>query len=343
MAETADGRIYKRKRIKDPTDENNYIDVPVLYQCQFKTMQEQAQESVLYFNNSSTSSRKVHTRRITNPNDGSYLDVERIDEWYTKIAAEQAQEYAHILKNIDPPPIQPNGDNSPSHERTHIVRYFPGNVGGPDQKFIDIEYIDELKSVDATSQYQEWILYARHPELGDQIIDPNVSYEVTQGYCDPAYELAPDESALGIDPPWRLDPLSNIVNVKWTTELPTGGTGELAIYFYDNTTWFPEETPWRVWQPYYVGDTEPENIGDESHYLAGTEEITFEQYDNLVGGGGGWPKINPATGAFWNLADYFPELDEIHAKWVSDYSNYLLNPELPSPKMPVIACYFATA
>lgn len=228
MAELADGRVYKRKRIKDPTDANNYIDIPVLYQANFKTMQEQAQESVLYFNNSSTSSRKIHTRRVTNPNDGSYVDVERIDEWYSKTAAEQAQERTHILKNIDPPPMQPDGGNDPSHEKTHIVRYYKNNAAGSQKTWVDVELIDELKIIDASSQYQEWIWYAKHPELDMPISDSSVPYAVTVGYCDPSFELAPLETSF--DPPYRLDPLRNIINCKWSEE-PTGTGGVIYIFW----------------------------------------------------------------------------------------------------------------
>lgn len=220
MVETADGRVYKRKRIKDPTDENNYIDIPVLYEARFKTMQEQAQESFLYFNNSSTSSRKTHIKRVTNNQDAlQYVDVERIDEWYSKTTAEQAQEKTFILRNTDPPPMQPDGTNNPAHEQTHIVRYYPGNVGGENRPWVDVELIDSLKIIDASSQYQEWIWYLKHPELGDQVNDSTVAYFVTQGFCDSSLELAPAEA--NFDPPYRLDVFQNIINCNWISEAPT--------------------------------------------------------------------------------------------------------------------------
>lgn len=254
MAELAAGRVYKRKRVKDPTNENNYIDIPVIYQAQFKTMQEQAQESILYFNNSSTSSRKVHTHRVTNPNDpSSYVDVERIDEWYSKTLAEQAQESAFILKNTDPPPIQPDGTNNPSHEKTHIVRYYANNQAASQRAWIDVELIDQLRIVDAASQYQEWYWYMKHPELGTPVEDPNVIYPITQGYCDPALEAAPIETDL--DPPYRLDPLRNIINCNWNN-------GEPATSESVWTLWLRNLYPWNlgwVWEWLQMGDDSTAN------------------------------------------------------------------------------------
>lgn len=190
MAELAEYRVYKRKRIRNPIDETMYVDIPVIYEARFRSMTDQAQEFYIYFDNSENSSRKVHAKRVTNNSDNEqYVDVERIDEWSIKIMQEQAQESTFVMKNNDPPPIQPDGSNNPSHEKTHVVRYYKDNNSGS-EVWVDVELIDELKINCIQEQAQEYIWYIKHPELGDAISDSSVPYAVTTGYCDPSLELA---------------------------------------------------------------------------------------------------------------------------------------------------------
>lgn len=219
MAELADGRVYKRKRLKDSTDENTYLDIPVIYEAKFKSMVDQAQEFFVYFDNSINSSRKVHTKRVTNNKDSSqYIDVERIDEWNIKITQEQAQESIFVMTNTDPPPIQPDGSNHPAHQKVHYVRFFKDNDANSDV-WCDIELIDELKIKCMAEQAQEYTWFMKHPELGDIVDDPDAAYPLTKGYCDPGLELASAEG--GIDPPYRTDPFQNIININWFAEETT--------------------------------------------------------------------------------------------------------------------------
>lgn len=189
MAELAEYRLYKRKRIKNPADETMFVDIPVLYEARFKSMAQQAQEFFVYFDNSGNSSRKVHTRRVLNNLQPSqYVDVERIDEWNIKTMQEQAQEATFVLSNNDPPPTQPDGTNNPSHEQTHVVRFYKDNDPGSDI-WVDVELIDclKIKCIQEMAQEYEW--YTKHPELGNAVENPGVIYAVTVGYCDPSLEL----------------------------------------------------------------------------------------------------------------------------------------------------------
>lgn len=189
-AEQAEYRVYKRKRIKNPNDQSMYVDIPVLYEARFKSMTDQAQEFYVYFDNSEDSSRKVRSHRVFNNRDGTlYVDVERIEEWNIKIMQERAQESTFVMANNDPPPIQPDGNNNPAHEKTHIVRFYKDNLPSTGV-WVDVELIDELKIKCMTEQAQEYIWFMKHPELGDSVSDPNVSYAVTVGYCDPDLKLA---------------------------------------------------------------------------------------------------------------------------------------------------------
>lgn len=189
MAELAEYRVYKRKRITNPADESMYVDIPVMYEARFKLMQDQAQEFYVYFDNSENSSRMVHTKRImNNQNDMMYVDVERIDEFNIKTMQEQAQESTFVMNNNDPPPRQPDGSNNPAHEMTHVVRYYQDN-DPQSENWVDVELIDELKIKCMAEQAQEYIWYMKHPELGDTVSNSGVSYDVTVGNCDPDLEL----------------------------------------------------------------------------------------------------------------------------------------------------------
>lgn len=214
----AEGRVLKRKRLFCPTDSGKYVDIPVIYQASFHTAAEQYQERLFYFNNGPNSSRKVHTKRVENAdNNGDYIDVERVDSFSIKAMQEQAQEYEYLIKNIDPPPKQSDGSNNPAHEAVHYIRY-QGNGEGV---WAEIEAIDELRLMDAVSQYQEIRLFLKNDPPGTQA---GGAFNASLAICDASLEL--DESgggSTGIDPPYRYDPFQNIVNIQWGQEISTEG------------------------------------------------------------------------------------------------------------------------
>lgn len=194
MTERAE-RVYKRKRIKNPNDETQYFDVPVIYEMKFRVMQEQAQDRWLYLNNSSTSSRDVRVQRVRSITDeDQYVMAERVKTFRIRDMVSQAQDIEYHLTNNDPPPIQWDGNNSPAHQKVHYVRYYKDNNENS-SCYGDMELIDEIIIRDGTSQAQDWHYYLRWPELGDPIIDPDVPYIVTKGYCDPDLPLATSEGA----------------------------------------------------------------------------------------------------------------------------------------------------
>src|SRR6516164_3987015 len=99
-------RVYKRKKIIDPNDAGIFVFVPVIYQVKTVTAADQYQDKWFYFDNSSTSSRKVRVQTINGSDGVSHLDVERIQSFFTKTAAEQQQEHEWKFLNNDPAPIQ---------------------------------------------------------------------------------------------------------------------------------------------------------------------------------------------------------------------------------------------
>ncbi len=203
-----------RKRIGLPN--GGAVFIPVLNQIPFSVAADQYQEHIVYLRNGIDTNRVTHIRDVPNLDNTETIQVERIDKWPVKTMAEQAQERIYYLKNLDPPPILPDGTNDPAHEKVHYVRYFSDNDSNSDV-WLDVELIDTLKVTVAAEQYQEWLLYLRHDAPGDQVNDPGVNYgPVTVGFCDPALDRASQDE--GLDPPYRLDPFQNIIQFN------SGGT-----------------------------------------------------------------------------------------------------------------------
>ncbi len=245
MAEERADRLYKRKRLKNPNDPNQYIDIPVIYTAMFKTMAEQAQERILHIKNGTDGgTRQVRIQTIINPaDDDMIIKVERIQSLITKTVQEQAQDHRWYIKNTEPPPATaPDGEllDDPSHERKHFVRYTGTHVvnGVPQDShniWCDVELIDVLKIKCMAEQAQEYLLYTKWPDPAQQetVSDPQDPFQpLTIAICNPELELieGPQQDAEGneIDPPYRLDPFQNIVNIHWN---PIETLQPLALVF----------------------------------------------------------------------------------------------------------------
>jgi hypothetical protein len=208
MAQNAD-RKQKRKRIKFPPDNTLFVDIPVNYDASFITAAEQYQEGHFFFDNSSKSSRKTRVQQVKSLTTDKFIDVERIQSFFTRSAADQYQETEWVLINKDPAPVQPSGEDSPAHQKKHVVRFFKDNDESS-EVWVDVEQIDQLNAALPQEQYQEYELYIRNDDKGDPVDNSKVPYDVTKGFCDPGLDLADSED--GFDPPYRIDPLQNIVN-----------------------------------------------------------------------------------------------------------------------------------
>ncbi len=246
MADERADRLYKRKRLYNPNDRTQYIDIPVIYTATFKTMAEQAQERAWYIKNGiDGGTREVRVQQVRNPHDATMrIDVERIQSMITKTTTEQAQEHRWYIKNTEPPPATaPDGEliDDPSHELKHFVRYIGKNAEQDDEEiWCDVELIDVLKIKCTTEQAQEYLLYAKWPDPAQQdaVSDSEDPFQpLTIAICNPELELLVgqevDSEGNVIDPPYRLDPFQNIVNIHWSTA--TSPPPEQLFFF----RWFP--------------------------------------------------------------------------------------------------------
>ncbi len=304
-----------RKRIDLPN--GSHVFIPVLEQIPFSVAADQYQEHTLYLRNGIDTNRTTHIRNVPNIDNDATIAVERIEKLQVKTMAEQAQERTYYLKNLDPPPILPDGSNDPAHERVHYVRYFENNDTGSNT-WVDVELIDTLKITVAAEQYQEWLLYLRHDVPGDVIENPGVNYgPVTVGFCSEALERAVKDTDL--DPPYRLDPFQNIIQFNEETGTDTEPFDRIFITPHPNGLqpsgcWLmftgslgsnPESLNWIGVNPFTDTDAatdydldmrfvdqyfEPRTYDDTGTGQLGTGDVRgYTRYEWQAGWGGGFP------------------------------------------------------
>lgn len=193
------GRTTKRKRVQVG---DSYVDVPVITKISFIDPFERYQEYQYEVNNGLNTSREVTVDRVYHSENGinstdRYVDVERVKIWPVLDPFERHQEtrveFDNVTGNDDIPP------HFRVHIKTHVVRY--KNPDSPDSVWIDSELIDQFSVIDPHNRYQETFYTLNNPQTDDD------------AQADPADE---DVAMPGgsIDPPWRIDPFQNIVNVS---------------------------------------------------------------------------------------------------------------------------------
>lgn len=150
---TETSRLVATKRITNPEDESQFVDVPVLTSVTFVDPHDRYQEIQMTFLNDETGDRTVHVKRVYNSNDtGDYVDVERIEKFSVIDPHSRYQESEYELDNVT------GDDTTPprltTHLKTHIFR-----ITNPDNTdcWVDMERIDQLALLDPHNRYQETI------------------------------------------------------------------------------------------------------------------------------------------------------------------------------------------
>ena len=206
-----DGKPIPKKRIQDPTDDSNpndanasVIEVPVravVYVTTAKKQQFQAYKHY-FINDDSNTTRETHSRRI----------------YHHDITSESLDQ----------------GGNPPRDPETYLNALGDQDSG----QYLDVEILDKYWSKERESrdthghikpgnwQEKKWVLDAvtdrllREPLLDDDVAGGEPGFVPTSN---PSSGAGGDVAGtVKIDPPWRLDPLQNIVNVNW---------GGLAVIF----------------------------------------------------------------------------------------------------------------
>lgn len=257
-----ESRQGKRKRIffvdadgkKDP---DTYVDVPVVSLTPIVGTRGQV-FNYRIVNDSRNDSRQGVTKRVFNSSlrDGNitydqetYLDVERPRQ--TRFLGTNAQLFKGKHINFDPAPATPENaagliEDKLGHYKVHYVRFYKDNNDDDGQPWITLEMIDRMNVVGSRGQLFKYKFH--HPTAddysvfgattpkgttyGSQISDDD-PYRPILGYCPLDLELMPEEipgsSNIIIDPPWRLSPDRNIVNVK------KGGTYVLILWIWSDS------------------------------------------------------------------------------------------------------------
>lgn len=247
-------RKTKVKRVSNPDDPSTFVPVPVITQISFTDQKTFGQEYGFILDNTETNNaRKVKVVTgidpktgkggVTDP-DGTWKDgssrlaVERIKQFFTRDQKTFGQDYGHILDN--------DGDDPGPHKKVH-TRYwtFPRDAAMPDptkeptgaDAWIQVEQIDQLDLTDQKSFGQEQVYILNNPTDGSDIP------------TDDGEDIPDDKKSTLIDPPWRLDPFQNVVDVRWEPKnfVITGLTGNLSstgpsppryiIYSNDGVNW----------------------------------------------------------------------------------------------------------
>lgn len=221
-------RKLKRKRLRFGGGNSDTVDIPVIDEISFVDPKSYFQEYGYRVNNTAKASREVRVQRVKAArvagggvaySEAIFIDVERIKTASFADPKTHFQEYGNRVRSDDPPPTTPENDDGGDkrHRKVHYIRYTKdGTANG--KPWVDVELIDQLAAADPKTHFQESIFRLRNPAIDDlqQITDPTDPYAVNfvlrLGFCDPDLELAQDDTQQ-IDPPWRIDPFQNVVNI----------------------------------------------------------------------------------------------------------------------------------
>lgn len=204
-----------RLRVRDPDDDENYVDILIAGAAALQDPKVLGQETGLVFNNTATGSRFGHSHTVINPSDESQtILVERPDALAITDPKDSSRDIGLAFRNNDPPPRGKDWqEGDPSHYAVRVVRYCKDNdpEGLP---WIDSEWIDAFAIADPKDNSQDRGYVMRWPTPGDPIDDADDPFQPLFCFVDPSLDLD-DRPAAGIDDSWRTDPLQNIVNVNW--------------------------------------------------------------------------------------------------------------------------------
>lgn len=190
-----------KKKIVDPENKDNFIEVPVRGDVYVEEASKAQFQGYRYkfINDDTNQSRRTHSRRVYHHD----IDKGRLD-------------------NSGQPPRDPNE--------------YRDSLGDQDkEQHVDVELLDaywtnEKESHDAQGkpkisswQQKQWSLKIGDddPLLNDPILETD---EIAADFV-PVFNPYDGPK---VDPPWRLDPLQNIVNISWG--------GELAVEFFEGAT-----------------------------------------------------------------------------------------------------------
>ena len=201
-------RTTTMRRLTNPSNSSQYVDVKCIDNITFTIPDEQYQDYLYNFANiSDNTNRQVHTVEITGSDGSSMLEVERIDILSILNATEQNWEWDHNLIGNAPNTSGPDGSDVPQHMTTFDVTIYHVNTDGTrdTSQWVKIQRVQQLYVNVPVEQYWDKQFNLDWPDMtgDDDMNNPSQLYTGSDG--------------TSINPPWRLDPFQNIVDVHWTS------------------------------------------------------------------------------------------------------------------------------
>ncbi len=280
-------RTRGRKTIELPGGDR--ITIPVITKVSFIDPVRRYQETEHSFDNTETSTRRVHVDQVHPVNvdeDGIATDpeapadtsttlyVERIDTWNSVDPVRRGQETQLTLDNSTGNDLLP--PHFTNHERTHVYRYFQDQQNPDDNGvWVDSELIDEFRIVDPVRRNQE-VRFTLDNPTNAEFRDGDLSGQASD--ADPDITIGGDAEGTEANPV-RLDPFQNIVNYA---------SGSYVLVLWTWQDWFYNSAS-EVWiRSTLLGplDTFVAGIPSQLHSVgsstAGNVEVTFDE-DNSEG------------------------------------------------------------
>jgi hypothetical protein len=218
------GRI---KRVTNPDDDDQYVDLRLVEELDVVTVKPALAPSVhpqqprgqfqrikFNFRNDEEADRTVRVKTITHKqdkdengvldpddadDDDQKLEVEIIEELETTTGGGPDYQLSTTIFN----PFDDEDDDVPTTRKFHRRKVY---------------HVDDDDTVDKDT----WIELKRSDEITVETVNKDGSYQkivYRLKWNDEAFdkwkERPPEKGDPGIDPPWRIDPLQQIVNVKW--------------------------------------------------------------------------------------------------------------------------------
>lgn len=226
------------KKIVNPDDESQWLLVPVRLLYPHMDPKQRAQGKCLRVNNAAYDPRQVRTQMVKNAtdlaagadpdsNDGDRIEVERIEVCWLVDPKTGNQVFGLRLANNDPPPRKWDSiDGDPALRKgVYYVRITANQDSktAADQKpddvpYIEIERMHALPYVDPKNKNRGslWRIGWPTNKTDDTVNDPDSPFPCVFEAVNVDQLVVEDQKVDGVcDPPYRLDPAQNPVNIKW--------------------------------------------------------------------------------------------------------------------------------
>lgn len=242
-------RVTSVRRITSPDDVDTYVDLKIIDEITFIDPASHYQQTTIAFDNTSAASRAVTVATVKGSDGSSTVDVERVTGLNVLDKSDHGQLTSYTIDNSAEPPI---------HLQTHLVTV--RNKTNPGI-WLQVQRIDAIAFKDPADHGQETLYTLNNLDDDTNLDEPTTTWDGSQ-----------------INPPWRIDPFQNIVDVCWgtATKLPAGSFVQIA-------DWLPADCYQMTFSFWFMQDA-----------IVSNADVAAQIYDVFLDYG--------ATAFYWNNA-----------------------------------------